>query len=45
LKPLCGDLHKTYMENKTPITQTIVEQYLFDQPVTKIFWRLFEQNQ
>ena len=45
LKPLCGDLHKTYLENKTPITQTIVEQYLFDQPVTKIFWRLFEQNQ
>jgi hypothetical protein len=45
LKPLCGDLHKTYLENKTPITQTIVEQYLFDQPVTKIFWRLFVENQ
>ena len=42
LKPLCGDLHKLYKSNNTPITNTIVEQYLFDLPASKLFWRLFK---
>lgn len=42
LKPLCGDLHKMYKSNNTPITNTIVEQYLFELPASKLFWRLFK---
>ena len=42
LKPLCGDLHKMYKSNNTPITNTIIEQYLFDLPASKLFWRLFK---
>ena len=42
LKPLCGDLHKMYKSNNTPITNTIVEQYLYDLPASKLFWRLFK---
>ena len=41
LKPLCGDLHNQYKANKTPISQTMVELYVFEQPVNKIFWRIF----
>jgi hypothetical protein len=44
LKPLCGDLHKMYKSNSTPITNTIVEQYLFELPASKLFWRLFKNN-
>ena len=44
LKPLCGDLHKMYKSNNTPITNTIVEQYLFDLPASKLFWRLFKNT-
>jgi len=44
LKPLCGDLHKMYKSNSTPITNTIVEQYLFELPASKLFWRLFTNN-
>ena len=44
LKPLCGDLHKMYKSNNTPITNTIVEQYLFELPVSKLFWRLFKST-
>ena len=42
LKPLCGDLHTMYKSNNTPITNTIIEQYLFDLPASKLFWRLFK---
>jgi hypothetical protein len=41
MKPMCGDLHSMYRNNKMPISPTMVEQYIFDQPAGKIFWRLF----
>lgn len=41
LKPMCGDLHNIYRANKLPISQTMVEQYVFTQPANKIFWRIF----
>lgn len=41
MKPMCGDLHNMYKANKVPITQSMVEQYIFSQNVGKIFWRLF----
>ena len=44
MKPLCGDLHKQYLETKTPMTHGMVLEYLFRQPENKIFWRLFMQN-
>ena len=44
LKPLCGDLHKLYKTNNTPITNTIVEQYLFELASSKLFWRLFQNE-
>lgn len=44
MKPLCGDLHNMYKNNKVPISLTMVEQYIFEQPVGKIFWRLFSNN-
>ena len=44
LKPLCGDLHKMYKSNNTPITNTIIEQYLFELPAQKLYWRLFKNT-
>jgi len=41
MKPMCGDLHNMYKSNGTPISQSMVEQYIFEQPAGKIFWRLF----
>ena len=41
MKPMCGDLHNMYKANKVPISQTMVEQYVFSQSGGKIFWRLF----
>jgi hypothetical protein len=41
MKPMCGDLHNMYKNNGTPISQSMVEQYIFEQPAGKIFWRLF----
>lgn len=41
MKPLCGDLHSMYKNNKTPITPTMVNQYIIDQTAGKLFWRLF----
>ena len=41
MKPMCGDLHTEYMKNKVPISPTMVEQYIFSQPVNKMFWRIF----
>jgi len=41
MKPMCGDLHTEYLKNKVPNSPTMVEQYIFNQPVSKIFWRLF----
>jgi hypothetical protein len=44
MKPLCGDLHKMYMANKCPISQTMVEQFIWQQPAGKIFWRIFSNK-
>ena len=44
MKPLCGDLHTMYKTNKTPISQSMVEQYIFTQSAGKIFWRLFSNS-
>ena len=44
MKPLCGELHKMYMSNKCPITNTMVEQFIFQMPSGKVFWRLFTLN-
>jgi len=41
MKPMCGELHKLYMSNKVPISNTMVEQFIFSQPAGKVFWRLF----
>ena len=41
LKPLCGELHKLYKSNSTPITNTIIEQFLFELPASKLYWRIF----
>jgi len=41
MKPMCGDLHNMYKANKVPISQTMVEQYVFSQSAGKMFWRLF----
>jgi hypothetical protein len=47
MKPLCGELHKMYLEHKIPISPSTVEQFIFNLPAGKLFWRLFsntEQN-
>lgn len=41
MKPFCGELHKSYQQNRMPISNTMVEQFVFSQPAGKIFWRLF----
>ena len=41
MKPLCGDLHRAYLETKCPTSITMVEQYLFTQPCGKVYWRIF----
>lgn len=46
MKPLCGELHKKYMENKLPITPQMVEEFVFNMPGNTIYWRIFatEEN-
>jgi len=44
MKPMCGDLHNMYKANKVPISQTMVEQYIFEQSAGKVFWRLFSNK-
>jgi hypothetical protein len=44
MKPMCGDLHNMYKNNKVPISQSIVEQYVFSQSAGKIFWRIFSSK-
>ena len=44
MKPMCGDLHKLYLSNKVPITPLIVNNYIFEQPSSKLFWRIFLDN-
>ena len=44
-KPLCGDLHNMYKNDKKPITLNIVINYINNLPVSKIYWRIFENDQ
>ena len=44
MKPLCGDLHNMYKKTKIPITQAIVETFIFGQHGDKIFWRIFSDK-
>ena len=44
MKPFCGELHKMYMANKCPISQTMVEQFIWQQSAGKIFWRIFSNK-
>jgi hypothetical protein len=44
MKPMCGDLHTMYKTNKMPISQSMVENYIFQQSSGKMFWRLFAGN-
>lgn len=41
MKPMCGDIHNMYKATKVPISQSIIEQYIFNQSAGKIFWRIF----
>lgn len=41
LKPLCGDLHKQYWIDKVPVSKTVVDNYITELPVSKLFWRMF----
>lgn len=40
-KPLCGDLHKLYIESRNPVTLNVVITYINNSPVGKIYWRIF----
>lgn len=42
LKPLCGELHKIYMQNKQPITFNIVANFINNLPFSMIYWRIFK---
>ena len=44
-KPLCGDLHNMYKNDKKPITLNIVINYINNLPISKIYWRIFENDQ
>ena len=44
LKPMCGDLHTLYKSNSVPITKSFIEQYLVEQPGSKLYWRLFDNT-
>ena len=40
-KPLCGELHKTYMENRHPTTRFVVMNFVNNMPYFQVYWRLF----
>ena len=40
-KPMCGDLHKLYIESRKPVTLSVVITYINNLPVNKIYWRIF----
>lgn len=40
-KPFCGELHKIYNENRTPIILNIVSNFINNLPVSSIYWRIF----
>jgi len=44
LKPLCGELHKLYKSNNIPITRHMIEVFLLEQPASKLYWRLFDNE-
>ena len=41
MKPLCGELHKLYLANRVPITKIMVDKFIYEQPNSKLYWRLF----
>ena len=45
-KPLCGELHKIYMETREPTTKEKVIQYINNLPFHQVYWRIFglEEN-
>ena len=44
LKPLCGELHKMYKRDNIPITRHMIELFLLEQPASKLYWRLFDNE-
>ena len=40
--PLCYELHGLYLKNKTITTRDIVKEYVLNQDVDRIYWRIFE---
>lgn len=41
MKPQCGDLHTSYLETKKPINLNFVNNYVYNLPFGKVFWRVF----
>lgn len=40
-KPLCGELHKLYMETREPTTKGKVIQFINNLPFHQVYWRIF----
>tara|TARA_B100000242_G_C43019234_1_gene474223 strand:- start:587 stop:1549 length:963 start_codon:yes stop_codon:yes gene_type:complete len=40
-KPLCGELHKLYMNSREPTTKEKVIQFINNLPFHQIYWRIF----
>ena len=40
-KPLCGELHKLYMNSREPTTKEKVIQFMNNLPFHQVYWRIF----
>lgn len=40
-KPLCGELHKLYLNTRAPTTKDKVIQFVNNLPVYQVYWRIF----
>lgn len=40
-KPLCGELHKLYMNSREPTTKEKVIQFINNLPFHQVYWRIF----
>ena len=40
-KPLCGELHKLYMDSREPTTKEKVIQFMNNLPFHQVYWRIF----
>ena len=40
-KPLCGELHKLYMNSREPTTKDKVIQFMNNLPFHQVYWRIF----